>query len=181
LVAYRDRSETEIRNINVVRLTESSWTEPEPLHNDNWKISGCPVNGPKLAANSKNIAAIWFTSPNETPQVLFSLSKDLGESFNDPVRLDSGMPIGRTDLIWLDGRKVLASWMEYGEDNTHIIFRTISIDGRLGKPFIAAEIDAGRASGYPVITRIGRKIFLAWTSSGESGKVESKWVPVSKF
>lgn len=181
VLAYRDRSETEIRNMNVVRLTESSWTEPAPLHNDNWKIAGCPVNGPKLAAQKNAIASVWFTSPDETPQVLFALSKDLGKSFNTPVRLDSGMPIGRTDIIWLDGRRALASWMEYGEENTNIVFRTVSINGRLGKPFIAAEIDAGRASGYPVITRIGRQIFLAWTSSGETGKVESKWIPFSKL
>lgn len=181
VLAYRDRSDTEIRDMYVVRLKDSKWSKPAPIHTDNWKIAGCPVNGPKLAAKGNALASVWFTSPDETPQVLFALSKDNGAAFQKPVRLDGGMPIGRTDLIWLDGRRALASWMEYGEENTNIVFRTVSIDGRLGTPFIAAEIDAGRASGYPVITRIGRKIFLAWTSSGEAGKVESNWIPVSKL
>jgi hypothetical protein len=181
VLAYRDRSDSEIRDMYAVRLSGTEWTSPAPIHSDNWKIAGCPVNGPKLATKGNMLASVWFTSPDETPQVLFALSNDNGKSFQAPIRLDGGTPIGRTDILWLSGRKALTSWMEYGEEITHIVFRTVSIDGRLGKPFIAAEIDAGRASGYPVITRIGRKIFLSWTSSGETGKVESKWIPVSKL
>lgn len=180
LVAYRDRSEDEIRNMSVVQITNKEWTNPKAINQDGWKIAGCPVNGPKLAANGKQVAAAWFTSPNETPQVYISFSADQGKSFGEPIRVDGGQPIGRTDLLWLND-KAIVSWMEYGEEKTHIVFRIVSKSGRMGKPFIAAEIDPGRASGYPVITKLGGHIFLAWTSSGESGKVESKWIPISNL
>jgi hypothetical protein len=47
IVAYRDRSADETRNIAVVRLTGGKWTEPAPVHDDKWQINGCPVNGPE--------------------------------------------------------------------------------------------------------------------------------------
>lgn len=49
VVAYRNRSEEEIRDISIVRWVEGRWTEPKTLHQDNWKFPGCPVNGPSVA------------------------------------------------------------------------------------------------------------------------------------
>ena len=46
VVLYRDRSENEIRDISIVRQIDGEWTEPKAVHHDNWKINGCPVNGP---------------------------------------------------------------------------------------------------------------------------------------
>ena len=46
VAVYRDRSPEEIRDISVVRLVDGVWTEPAPVHADNWMIEGCPVNGP---------------------------------------------------------------------------------------------------------------------------------------
>ena len=48
LVAYRDRAESEIRNINILRKVGGKWENPYPVHEDGWMIPGCPVNGPKL-------------------------------------------------------------------------------------------------------------------------------------
>ena len=107
LVAYRDRSLSEIRNINLVRWDGGAWKKPQPLHDDNWKIAGCPVNGPKLAVQGNNVASVWYTSPHEQSSIYISISKDGGDNFNDPVRLDSGKPIGRVDCIWLDIDRVL--------------------------------------------------------------------------
>ncbi|MEX0914635.1 MAG: sialidase family protein, partial [Wenzhouxiangellaceae bacterium] len=53
IVAYRDRSEDEIRDIAVVRRTADGWTEPRLVHADGWKIGGCPVNGPSLIARDQ--------------------------------------------------------------------------------------------------------------------------------
>ncbi|MFQ6674529.1 MAG: hypothetical protein ACE5GH_07075, partial [Fidelibacterota bacterium] len=51
VVAYRDRSLDEVRNIQVVRHTDGGWSKPVTVHEDNWSIPGCPVNGPVLAAH----------------------------------------------------------------------------------------------------------------------------------
>ena len=179
LVAYRDRSLTEIRNINLVRWDGSAWKKPQILHDDNWKIAGCPVNGPKLAVQGNNVAAVWYTSPSEQSSIYISISKDGGDNFNEPVRLDSGKPIGRVDCIWLDRDKVLVSWMEMGAESTNVIFSTVYLAGQKIRSMIATQISPGRASGHPVISRYRQHIFLAWTEVGEVDKIRSKWIQVN--
>jgi len=176
LVAYRDRSLTEIRNINLVRWDGSAWKKPQILHDDNWKIAGCPVNGPKLAVQGNNVAAVWYTSPSEQSSIYISISKDGGDNFNDPVRLDSGKPIGRVDCIWLDRDKVLVSWMEMGAESTNVIFSTVSLAGQKSRSMIATQISPGRASGHPVISHYRQHIFLTWT---EVDEIRSKWIQVN--
>jgi len=176
LVAYRDRSLSEIRNINLVRWNNSSWQKPHSLHNDNWKIAGCPVNGPKLAVTGNNVAAVWYTSPNENPIIYISFSKDGGKKFNSPIRVDNGNPIGRVDCIWLDSDRVLVSWMEMGEKSTNVIFSTVYIENHKGSSKIVTQILPGRSSGHPVISRYRQNIFLAWT---EENKIQSKWIHVN--
>jgi len=92
IVAYRDRSEKEIRDISIVRKVNGKWTTPKPVFNDNWLIAGCPVNGPALAANGKNVAIAWFTMSEEKPQVKVAFSDDSGANFSEPIRIDEGNP-----------------------------------------------------------------------------------------
>ena len=179
LVAYRDRSLSEIRNINLVRWDGGTWKKPQPLHDDNWKIAGCPVNGPKLAVQGNNVASVWYTSPHEQSSIYISISKDGGDNFNDPVRLDSGKPIGRVDCIWLDIDRVLVSWMEMGAESTNVIFSTVSLAGQKSRSMIATQISPGRASGHPVISRYRQHIFLAWTEVGEVDEIRSKWLQIN--
>ena len=179
LVAYRDRSLSEIRNINLVRWDGDTWKKPQTLHDDNWKIAGCPVNGPKLAVQGNNVASVWYTSPHEQSSIYISISKDGGDNFNDPVRLDSGNPIGRVDCIWLDIDRVLVSWMELGAESTNVMFSTVNSAGQKSRSMIATQISPGRASGHPVISRYRQHIFLAWTEVGEVDEIRSKWIQVN--
>ena len=61
VVIYRDRSENEVRDISIVRLIDGEWTSPKTIHNDNWQIKGCPVNGPKSATIANDLVVAWFT------------------------------------------------------------------------------------------------------------------------
>lgn len=69
VVVYRDRSEQEIRDVSIVRLIDGKWTTPKPIFTDNWKIEGCPVNGPRIDAIGNSLAVAWFTSPDKNAQV----------------------------------------------------------------------------------------------------------------
>lgn len=85
VAAYRDRDANEIRDIAVVRFVDGSWTEPVPLHDDNWYYPGCPVNGPQLAAAGDTVVVAWFTAPQQKPAVYVAFSFDAGESFGKPI------------------------------------------------------------------------------------------------
>lgn len=69
IVAFRDRSEEEIRDISMVRYVDSMWAKPAAVHNDNWKMAGCPVYGPAITATGEQVAVAWFTMSDNLPQI----------------------------------------------------------------------------------------------------------------
>ncbi len=81
VVVYRDRSGEEVRDIFVIRRTSRGWSRPVRVHADNWKIPGCPVNGPAIAASGRHVAVAWFTSAPPNPRVYVAFSEDGGASF----------------------------------------------------------------------------------------------------
>jgi hypothetical protein len=50
VAVYRGRSDTEIRDVQVVRRVDGRWGAPRAVHDDGWRIDACPVNGPAVAA-----------------------------------------------------------------------------------------------------------------------------------
>src|SRR4051812_26932285 len=62
VAAFRDRSDKEIRDIAVTRLDNGKWSEPSLVHDDNWEIDSCPVNGPAVSAHGRNVVTAWFTA-----------------------------------------------------------------------------------------------------------------------
>ena len=60
---YRDRTNDEYRDISIVRKVKGQWTAPKTIFNDQWKIVGCPVNGPRIAAHRNQVAIAWFSAP----------------------------------------------------------------------------------------------------------------------
>ena len=98
IVAYRDRTEDEIRDIFVTRRENGQWTVPRAVHADQWQIAGCPVNGPALAAQGSHVAIAWYTAAADSPRVRLAFSEDSGESFKVPIRIDDGNPLGRVHV-----------------------------------------------------------------------------------
>ena len=102
IVVYRDRSDDEIRDMSIVRLVNGVWTAPKTIFPDNWKIAGCPVNGPRTVALGNTLAVAWFTISKEVAQVNIIFSNDGGETFEKPIRVDDGNAIGLSlhDYLW---------------------------------------------------------------------------------
>lgn len=159
IVIYRDRSETEIRDISIVRFANGQWTEPKIIFPDNWMIAGCPVNGPRVDARGNNIAVARFTSPDKKGQVSVIFSKDGGVSFGAPIRVDEGLAIGRVDIILLDDKTAMVSWME----GDAIKAAKIHADGTKEPSIIIASSSQSRSSGFPQMTKSGNSIVFAWT------------------
>ena len=95
IAVYRNRSAGEIRDIYVTRLLAGRWTMPVAVHRDNFKIEGCPVNGPSIAARAQDVVVAWFTAPNEKNRSYLAFSHDGGKTFGAPVRADDVESLGR--------------------------------------------------------------------------------------
>jgi hypothetical protein len=158
VVIYRDRSDEEIRDMSIVRLVNGTWTTPKPIYNDNWKIDGCPVNGPRCDALGNTLAVAWFSAENGQGEVKVIFSNNGGETFLNPTRIDEGNTKGRVDLVMLDEHFAMVSWME-GPD---IQVAIVSNDGVKDKIIVANSSEA-RSSGFPQLAKSGNRIIMAWT------------------
>ncbi len=171
LVAYRDRSDTEVRDIAVVRQTPDGWSEPALLHEEDWKIEGCPVNGPALAARNDEVAAAWFTAAPE-PSVYVAFSRDGGASFTAPHRVDGGDALGRVAVAWLGDGSAVVAWLERAGERARVRLRRADPAGPHRDTYTLATTSAARASGFPRLVPAGeRAVLAAWTETGEPSRV----------
>ncbi len=173
VVAYRNRSEEEIRDMSIVRLIDGEWTDPEVIHADDWTIAGCPVNGPSIVADGESTAVAWFTASGGNPMVKLAISNDAGESFSAPVTVSEGSTNGRVGTAMLPDQSIVVTWMETVEEAAHIMMAHYSTSGDLLKKMEVAESIPSRRSGFPVITSSGNGVFMAWTEVGEVTKVRT--------
>jgi hypothetical protein len=165
IVAYRDRSEQEVRDIYVSRYEKGKWTEPKAVHHDDWKIAACPVNGPMLSARGRDVALAWFTAKDEQNRAFVAFSKDAGRTFGVPIRLDDSGALGRVDVELTPDGGAVASWIEFADQRSQFRVRRVLPSGAKSPAVTVSALAGGRASGYPRIARHGDELVFAWTES----------------
>jgi hypothetical protein len=172
IAAYRDRSESEVRDVAVRRYEAGRWSDAVTVGNDGWRYDGCPVNGPALAARGDTVALAWYTAADGIPRVFAALSLDGGATFGPGRRVDDGRPAGRVDLAWW-GAGVLVSWLEETAAAGDVRVRELRVDGTLTGSTVVATVPASRAAGVPRVAVIGDTAVVAWTAPGENGGVRA--------
>lgn len=180
IVAYRDRSDTEIRDIFVSRFVGGKWSEPAPVHRDNWQIAACPVNGPALTADGKTVALAWFTAKGDEGHTFIAFSSDSGRTFGNPIRLDDASALGRVDSALLADGSAIATWIEFADGKAQFRMRRVTSSGERGPAMTVAGLTANRASGYPRMARFGDELIFAWTESGTPSKVVTASLSLSQ-
>ena len=162
VVVYRDRSAGDIRDIAVSRFVGGQWTAPRTVHDDGWKITACPVNGPAVSASGRQMAVAWMTAKGEDGMAFAAFSSDAGATFGAPVRLDDQRSVGRVGIALLDDGSAIASWVEFVDRRSKLRVRRIAPSGERG-PAQTVGLDRDRTTGYPRMVRRGPEILFAWT------------------
>lgn len=173
VVAYRDRSDQEIRDISLVRYTNGQWSQPEPLSKDGWEIYGCPVNGPAISSNGQNTAVAWFTGANDEPRVQVVLSTDSGRTFGKAVRIDDGQPSGHVGVVSLPSGGAVVSWIEIGDQGSEVRLRQVDADGSSHPSLVASSDSGARSGGVPRLQWSGNQAVIAWTDAGDIPRVRT--------
>ena len=164
IVVYRDRSDNEVRDIYSVSNIDGQWQSPKAVYNDGWIINGCPVNGPKVISNSRNIAIAWFTVSKGKPIVNVSFSRyNKDGNYQAPLKINDHNAIGRVDVAFLNEEEIIVSYMEFDNVETYLRIKKISINGEASKPITISKINGGRNTGVPQLEIINDDIFLVWT------------------
>lgn len=146
LLAYRGRTEEEVRDIRVTRFRGRDWDEPRPLNRDDWRLAACPVNGPQLASDGGRVAVAWFTAADTDPRVLASFSSDAGGRFLMPLRLSDPKPLGRVSTNLLHDGALLVSWVDAAGA---LVLRRVTPDYAPGVATALTRPEDGRIKGFP--------------------------------
>ena len=173
IVAYRNRTADEIRDIYVSRLVGGKWTEPRAVHNDNWRIAACPVNGPALSARGRDVAIAWFTAVGDEGHVYAAFSSSSGETFGQPIRIDDVGAVGRVDVELLADGSAAVSWIEFANQRSEFRIRRAERTGSRSASLAVSGIASGRSSGYPRLARRGNELLFAWVEAGEQPQVRT--------
>ncbi|WP_423146517.1 hypothetical protein [Rubrolithibacter danxiaensis] len=157
------------------------------LSKDNWAIEGCPHSGPSLAAGSKGINAVWFTSGG-TPGIYYSNSSYSSTAFSPRSLLSAAgrhpqlIPISDDKLAFIceesssvhhEAGMEIKSHAGMNMNHNHspasaskIILRILSN----GNEERSIAVTSGKfAEHHAVATRVGNKILAAWVRE-EKGK-----------
>lgn len=161
LLAYRNRTKDEIRDIYLARFDGESWSDPYPLHNDGWLMRGCPVNGPSVASFNEMISAGWYTAADNVHSVRIAFSSDGGKSFDPLIIVDEALPMGRVSVIMPDERHAIMSWIGTQNEQQVLKAARISTNGDVTY-FNSLVLESPAARMTPKMILSGKKTFLTW-------------------
>lgn len=163
-VAYRDRTAGEIRDVQAaVRSVTGAFTT-RPVGTDDWKIAGCPVNGPALAGSDKSLALAWFAAPDERPRLAVALSADGGATWSAAQPIPAAQPMGQLAMAPLGGGFAI-SWLEAIAGGSELRLAPLEVSGKLAPSLAVARTGAGRTAGIPRLAAAGNRLALLWVDS----------------
>jgi len=172
IAVYRNRTDDEIRDIYVTRYENGGWTAGKTVHDDGWSIHACPVNGPSISANGRNVAVAWFVAKNDQGQAFAAFSNDAGRTWGQQIRLDDAASLGKVEIEMLDDGSAVAAWMEFANQRSQFRVRRIEASGAKSAPVtVAGAAGTGRAGGVPRMARSGSELVFAWVDTPENGGI----------
>jgi hypothetical protein len=162
IVAYRGRTADEVRDISVTRFDGNAWSAPVSVHQDGWKITGCPVNGPALDARGRDVVVAWFTAAADEGRSFVAFSSDAGRTFGAPIRTDDALSDGQVAVAMLPDGSAAVSWIEAGDRRQFRVRRITPAGAR--SPSVMVGAVPGTQS--PRLIRGEGELVFAWTERG---------------
>jgi hypothetical protein len=191
LLAYRGRSDSEIRDIHIARYRSGAWEESRVLNHDEWRVSPSFAESPQLASAGGRVASAWFTGADNNPRVQVSTSPDAGERFLMPLTADLGHPIGRPAVTLLHDGALLTIWREGASSERDaqpagLWLRRVSPDFALDTPVLLAADAVHHIQGQPRVAIVRdftgenttATLLVTFTSTGSTGTVRTLLVTV---
>jgi hypothetical protein len=163
IVAYRDHTPQDVRDIAVLRFEKGAWLPSKIIHADNWKLNACPINAAAIAAKDNHVAIAWFTGADNSPKVQIVFSEDGGATFGKPVLLSTGHANGYTSIVLDRDGGAVVSWLEKSagqSGDTRVLVRKVSSAAAPGPVLEVAK--GGEGLGYPRLGHSQDGIFIAW-------------------
>jgi hypothetical protein len=167
ILAYRDHTPADIRDIAVLRYEAGKWSTSKIVHADNWKLDACPVNAAAVGAKGDHVALAWFTGAQDPPKVQVMFSEDGGATLGKTFVISTGHAFGNTSLALADDGGAIVSWLERNAaGDARLLVREISASGTMG-PVVQVAEGGKQAFGYPRVFHSPAGTFVAYGSGGK--------------
>lgn len=172
LIAYRDHTPGEIRDIATIRFENNAWSAAKIISPDQWKINACPINAASAAVKGANVAVAWYTAAGDKPRAELALSSDNGTTFSKAAVVSTGQSYGYTSVAPDDAGGAYVSWLERGNNTARLLVRHVAANGTQGP---VAQVAQGEreALGYPRMVRVAGETWVAWGNSDSGSKVQT--------
>jgi hypothetical protein len=164
LVAYRDHTPKDVRDIAILRFENGRWSNSKILHPDKWEINACPVNAASAAAAGTRVAVAWYTEADDTPRVQVAFSSDSGVTFGNPTAVSTRDTLGYASTALNSDGGALVSWIEEGASSAKALVRVVSPAGVAG-PVIPVAEGSRTSLGYPKLGHSSNETWIAWGDS----------------
>jgi len=152
-----------------------SFSEPVRVSEDQWRLDGCPENGPSLAVGPQGrVFVLWPTlvkEPGGETLKLFLSSTTDGRRFTGRTPLPTAGAAYHPQIVTAPDGTLIAAWDEVvtGAPRRVRVAR--------GRPETSGQtrfdpIDIGQESegSYPALTVTSEHVIVAWTARGASFK-----------
>ena len=131
-VAWRSVRDGDVRDIVVSRSEDGgeTFSAPVVVHEDGWRIDGCPHAGPSLAVDGEGrLHVAWYTGAEGGAGVFHAVSTDGGTTFGHvrPLMAGEWVPVSLVSLATDAGGRVWAAWDDRRVDPVTV--NVVSLDG----------------------------------------------------
>lgn len=158
-VIYRDNNDN-IRDFSKMVSTDNgeTFSQPQNIYNDGWKIAGCPHNGAISSTHGKS-ALIAYYSGAESESGVKLVTQDGKKLFvlNDPSVRNPAL---------MGSAQVSAMLWEQGKDKTQLVFRTIKNSKASETKSVEGSDNATNSTGLV----IGNQLLIAHEVKQENKK-----------
>ena len=163
MLAWRDRTDGEIRDIVTTRRQGGEWQTEQPVHADGWHLAGCPVNGPSLAARDDRVLIAWFTGAGDVPSVRIAMGD--GDTFGPMQEVETGAAVLGRVAVALDDQHAWVAWLreEAGQQSVMLARYSTDLSREIERIEVAKLQARGRVSGFPKLVSDGNTAWMVWT------------------
>ena len=170
LIAYRDHTADNIRDISTIRQENGRWTAPKNIYPDKWQLDACPVNAASAASKGDNVAVAWYTASGDKARVEMAFSADDGTTFSKASIISTGQAFGYTSVVEDEAGGALVSWLERGGGAARVLVRHVTAAGAAG-PVLQVAQGERAGLGYARMLRAGGETWIAWGNADSGSKV----------
>jgi hypothetical protein len=158
IIAYRDRSAEEVRDMAISRWENTEFGRPARWHNDQWQINGCPVNGPSVLDSQGQVALAWFTRATGSPELKFKVSNSAAISLSNTT-------LGRIDTVQRGHFSYVSHLSNASEAEPSVeIIRVDATSPSATRTYRVTKSSIMRSSGIPRMAIINDQLWVAVTN-----------------